>query len=181
MLDAINSLWASSGIIQLDDISNTYLFPRDIAIGLGRTCRFSGHTKKFYSVAEHSLKCVELAHGDGLPPRFLLDLLLHDAHEAYITDLPSPLVKRFPENWLSLQHHFQDKIDQQFGVKENFRSDRVKKYDRLALEWEWENKVVRWTGLAMPPDSGASLWEEKFVELCKATGTFAILNAGLTI
>jgi uncharacterized protein len=66
---------------QPDDIS----LP-DIAESLSKICRFTGHTQAFYSVAQHSV----LVH-DLLPPPARAYGLLHDAHEAYIGDLSTPL------------------------------------------------------------------------------------------
>lgn len=68
----------------------------DIAWALSRMPRFSGHTIPYipYSVAQHCIRVMkELApHG----PEIQLYGLLHDAAEAYINDLPSP-VKHIPE------------------------------------------------------------------------------------
>lgn len=64
---------------------------RDIAHSLALQCRFTGHTREFYSVAEHSVR-VSLE----LPQEYALLGLLHDASETYLTDLPKPL-KRCPE------------------------------------------------------------------------------------
>ena len=68
----------------------------DIAWALSRMPRFSGHTIPYipYTVAQHCIQVMkELApHG----PRIQLHGLLHDAAEAYINDLPSP-VKHIPE------------------------------------------------------------------------------------
>jgi hypothetical protein len=58
----------------------------DIAHGLAQTCRFSGQCPRFYSVAEHSVR-VSLM----VPARDALEALLHDASEAYLSDLVSPL------------------------------------------------------------------------------------------
>lgn len=66
----------------------------DVAHALARTCRFNGHTDDHYSVAQHSLIMVELAdrHFDGgASPDFYLKTLLHDAGEAYISDIPAPI------------------------------------------------------------------------------------------
>lgn len=77
----------------------------DIAHALSLACRFSGHTYCFYSVAEHSLhvsKLAEMMALATLPKKRSLEHLqwvrgvalwglLHDASEAYLCDLPTPL------------------------------------------------------------------------------------------
>jgi hypothetical protein len=63
----------------------------DIAHALSHLCRFTGHTSRFYSVAEHSVWCSRMVH-----PKFAAHALLHDASEAYLQDIPSPL-KHLPE------------------------------------------------------------------------------------
>jgi hypothetical protein len=57
----------------------------DVAHALGNLCRFAGHTWRFYSVAEHSVLAATLAERHHL---------LHDAHEAYLSDIPSPVKQR---------------------------------------------------------------------------------------
>ena len=63
----------------------------DIAHALAHQCRFSGHTRRFYSVAEHSVRVAELLEAQGHTPDVLLWGLLHDASEAYLVDIPTPL------------------------------------------------------------------------------------------
>lgn len=69
----------------------------DIAHHLSHLCRFTGATKEFYSVAQHSvyvsLQCVDGLKNADDGERNLLALcgLLHDASEAYLIDLPRPL------------------------------------------------------------------------------------------
>lgn len=58
----------------------------DIAHSLAMQCRYGGHTPRFYSVAEH---CVLMSL--WVPPEFALAALLHDATEAYVGDVVSPL------------------------------------------------------------------------------------------
>ena len=61
----------------------------DIAHALSMQCRFNGHVRDFYSVAEH---CVRVA--NHLPPALRIHGLLHDAAEAYVGDVVTP-VKRW--------------------------------------------------------------------------------------
>lgn len=58
----------------------------DIWWALSRIPRFNGHTKRPYTVAEHSLICAWLA-----PKPLKLAALLHDAAEAYIGDIMRPV------------------------------------------------------------------------------------------
>ena len=69
----------------------------DIAHALSLKCRFNGHCRVFYSVAEHSVRLVELVkrHSKEREPSALLALqrmaLLHDAAEAYLCEVPRPI------------------------------------------------------------------------------------------
>ena len=58
----------------------------DIAHSLAYQCRYTGHTREFYSVAQH---CVLMAENPELPGDPLLKLL-HDADETYIGDIAKP-------------------------------------------------------------------------------------------
>lgn len=65
--------------------------PHDIAHHLAMTCRYNGGVKRFYSVAEHVLLVRDLVDHLGAGEDLLLPALLHDAAEAYLGDLVSPL------------------------------------------------------------------------------------------
>lgn len=63
----------------------------DIAHSLSQLCRYTGHTNRFYSVAEHCLNVRYLADPQDKDPQVALWALLHDAHEAYIGDISTPV------------------------------------------------------------------------------------------
>jgi hypothetical protein len=70
--------------------------PGDIAHALAHLCRFTGHTRTHYSVAQHSAMVAMIVSVDDCPTtaakrRRRLAALLHDAAEAYLQDLSSPL------------------------------------------------------------------------------------------
>lgn len=83
----------------------------DIAHALSNQCRFSGHVRRFYSVAEHSVRVMKKC---KINP---LKALLHDASEAYLVDLPRPL-KYHPEFrfYKVVEANVQDAIYERFKV-----------------------------------------------------------------
>lgn len=58
----------------------------DIAHALSMKCRYSGHCKRFYSVAEHAVLVSRLVR-----PEVALEALHHDDAEAYLPDVPRPI------------------------------------------------------------------------------------------
>jgi uncharacterized protein len=59
----------------------------DIARSLSYTCRYNGHLRRFYSVAEHSIHMAISAQSN---PLLAFLALCHDAHEPYCGDVASP-------------------------------------------------------------------------------------------
>lgn len=87
----------------------------DIAHSLSMQCRFNGHSKNFYSVAQHSVYVSYLCgYNDALAG------LLHDASEAYLSDLPKPLKDSgLIPNYLKLENIFQLLIYNKFNIYAN--------------------------------------------------------------
>lgn len=82
----------------------------DIAHSLALQCRFNGHIKRFYSVAEHSVYVSYL-----VSPVARLKALLHDAPEAWIGDMVAPLKWTFPEFHV-LEDTLMSAVEQKFDV-----------------------------------------------------------------
>lgn len=74
------------------DPTATDIDPVDIAHSLSLQCRYGGHVDRFYSVAEH---CVLMS--EWVDPENAIYALLHDATEAYVSDVPRPLKGHLPE------------------------------------------------------------------------------------
>lgn len=106
----------------------------DIAWALAHQCRFAGHCKKFYSVAEHSMLVASY-----LPRELSLAGLLHDAAEAYIIDIPSPLKALIP-GYKSFENRFESAILVALGLKLLTSDEKaaIKIADKIALATEAE-------------------------------------------
>lgn len=90
----------------------------EMAHALGMQCRFTGHTREFYSVAEHCVKVSELI--EHLPRLFPLPAtpyegLLHDAHEAYVSDIASPWKALIPD-YRRMEHKLELACRTYFGL-----------------------------------------------------------------
>ena len=69
----------------------------DIAHALAMLCRANGHFKTFYSVCQHSINCMHEAVARGYSRRVQLGCLLHDASEAYLSDVTRPVKAELPQ------------------------------------------------------------------------------------
>ena len=90
-----------------------YIRIEDIAHALSLICRGNGHTRIFYSVAQHSIACAKEAEARGLPRETVLGALLHDASEAYLSDVTRP-VKKGLQYYLEVEDRLQALIWQHF-------------------------------------------------------------------
>lgn len=82
---------------------------QDIAHALHLSCRANGHFPHFYSVAQHSINCAKEASARGYSERVQLGCLLHDASEAYMSDVTRPVKKHLHE-YLKSEYRLQNVI-----------------------------------------------------------------------
>jgi hypothetical protein len=123
---------------------------RDIAHALAQIPRFGGHASERYTVAQHSLRLAKLVP----TPELRLPGLLHDAAEAYIGDIPTPL-KRVPAvQWIEEQ--ILRAIFYHFGIQ-----------DALPLDYRIQGLDFRLKlgeGQALMPDAWNRIVEDAAVE-----------------
>jgi len=149
---------------------------RDIAHGLSNLCRFGGHCKRFYSVAEHSV-LVSLQ----VPREHALQALLHDATEAYVVDVPRPLKRLLGENYEAIEGRAWGAIAKAMGVPVAM-DPSVKVADNTVLlaerdvllgptpiEWEWARGIAPAKVLVYgySPEVAKLLFLRRFAELTK--------------
>jgi hypothetical protein len=109
----------------------------DIATALSNTCRYGGFCDPYYSVAEHSVNCARHLRELDFPREYQLGALLHDAHEAYLLDVPTPLKRLLGGTYARLAELHDRAIAEAFDVKPAvFNSDPVKAADHKLLRWE---------------------------------------------
>lgn len=87
----------------------------DIAHALSLMCRANGHIRHFYSVAQHCLNCAAEAGVRGLSEKLQLACLLHDASEAYISDITRPIKRSLPQ-YLAFEEVLQNQIFDKFEL-----------------------------------------------------------------
>ena len=81
----------------------------DIAHALSMLCRANGHFRSFYSVGQHCINCMKEAAARGFSERVQLACLLHDASEAYLSDVTRPVKQELPK-YLEIEKPLQDAI-----------------------------------------------------------------------
>lgn len=88
----------------------------DIAGALSKLCRFGGHCRQFYSVAEHSVLASELMRQDKRNDLMLIRwALVHDASEAYVVDIPRPAKRQLPE-YMRIEDEIQRAVAVRFNL-----------------------------------------------------------------
>lgn len=152
---------------------------QDIAHALSMQCRFSGHCRKFYSVAQHSVLVSYICDSQDA-----LWGLLHDASEAYLVDVPRPLKRsgKF-QAYIEFEAQMQDAICRRFGLPFQ-EPPSVKKADTVLLATEardlmsplhpdWTQPVDPLPFIIEPwgPDKAKDMFMKRFFELIGADKT----------
>jgi hypothetical protein len=156
---------------------------RDIAHSSAMLCRWTGHCKHHYSIAQHSYYCSFLG-----PQREALHRLLHDASESFMGDMNRPLKHFTPAGsiYRSQEKEVQGVIYQAFGlspieppsvhIADNQMLYTEKEQLMSGLKWDidWtfgqgaENLgksgivIERWS-----PEEAESMFKNRFEELYK--------------
>jgi uncharacterized protein len=151
----------------------------DIARALANQCRFGGHSRVFYSVAQHSVIVSELVEQRGGDAEDVFAALMHDASEAYLGDMPHPIKHRssLGAAFKAAEDHLEAALRERFGIKAHV--PEIKRADRalLATErrafsgegWHWpelegvEPLELELTALA--PDEAAQAFAQRYAEL----------------
>lgn len=150
----------------------------DIAHSLSQQCRYGGHTRRFYSVAEHSVLVSR-----AVSPENALWGLLHDATEAYLVDLPRPIKHLLPD-YIAAENKLQKVIAQHFNLPEEIPEEvhHIDKWiltnERQALmgptePYEYLYDPNQWSKIpnvvieGWRPNKAKKLFLERFKELTK--------------
>lgn len=152
----------------------------DIAHSLSMLCRYGGHCRAFYSVAQHSYYASWMVR-----PEKALAALLHDLTEAYMVDVPRPMKALLPD-YKTMELNLGGHIALAFGLPVNaFEDDEIKAADTrlMALEaavlvtrpelvWEWAGGRPDGSLFdidpnfhSMPPEFVEKLFLTRFMEL----------------
>ena len=116
-------------IFDFVNVEQNVILIDDIATALSRICRYNGHCRSFYSVAEHSVEAY-----NRLPLRLGLQGLLHDAAEAFLGDVTAPLKQLLPD-YVKLEKRVEAHIFKTFGLPAEL-DPLVKEMDVKLLAWE---------------------------------------------
>jgi uncharacterized protein len=155
------------------------LVVEDIARALANQCRFGGHSRVFYSVAQHSVIVSRLVEERGGDVEDVFAALMHDATEAYLGDMPHPIKHRsaLGAAFKAAEDRLEETINERFAIKRDVQG--IKDADRALLaterrafsaeRWHWPEldgvepldvELVAWS-----PDEAAEAFASRYAEL----------------
>lgn len=147
---------------------NEYVI-EDIAHALSHICRYNGHCKTFYSVAQHCVLCSEYASKEHK-----LAALLHDAAEAYLGDIIRPLKKLLPDH-RAIEVNFEKHLFARLGVQYPFDQEVIRIDDEMLRaelrDLMSQHEVQSNVPPVFPWSSGFAkhLFVKTYKQLCKTT------------
>lgn len=158
---------ASGGIFHILAPQQREIHITDIGHSLAMQCRFTGHVRRFYSIAEHSVLGSYL-----VPEKDALWFLLHDASEAYIADINRPL-KHFTSvgsSYLPVEANIMQAIVSRFHLpwpepESIKRSDNAMLYaekNQLLPPMDWDTK---WGDSPTPANVKVRCWDPEVAEV----------------
>lgn len=188
----MNLLQTRSGVLfEVGNLRPEQVRISDIVYRLSRIVRFGGDAGS-YTVAHHSLAAMRLAQHLGYHDRAAAACLIHDLHEAYTGDVPSPIKPMLGEAWFSLERQAFEAVMEALGTAELFYDhiDVVKRVDGLLLHAEaralYPNPPI-WVlssmagqvprevvGYAYPGDGTADSLKAALLELHHLTGVHPV-------
>ena len=135
----------------------------DIAHSLSMQCRYNGHIRRFYSVAEHSVLVSQ-----HLPDEYKLCGLLHDATEAYVGDMVSPVKQRL-DSFNKLETDVYRVVATALNMPDQI-PEVVHKADRYILEQELKWIEAGCDSAAFPmvglePSQASKVFMDHFIQL----------------
>jgi 5'-deoxynucleotidase YfbR-like HD superfamily hydrolase len=158
---------ASGRYFDLEDPDSSEICIEDIAHALAHICRYTGHCRTFYSVAQHSVLVSHV-----VPREHAYAGLMHDAAEALIGDVAKPLKVLLPD-YQRIEDRIEASLFRRFGLPAKL-PQCVKDADRLLLRTEQRDLMGandhQWTFT-----EGAEPLPEKIVPLTSPEAKAAFL------
>lgn len=148
---------ASAAFVQLRsgacvDLLHPDLAPaslEDVATALSRTARFNGHTRgeQAYSVAQHSVHVAETLRTWGYSEHVCRAGLFHDAAEALIGDVVTPVKRLLGPAWTRLEKRAQSAVRRRFNISVAFDHPAIAIADMTLLATEQRDLLATpaWT------------------------------------
>jgi hypothetical protein len=124
----------SGTLVYLTDPKKEQICIYDIAHNLSHQARYNGALDQFYSVAQHSVYVAEYMESQGHDTNMCLKALLHDAHEAYLGDVVTPLKVLLPD-YMVIEQNLDDVICDKFKVPRGMPPE-LKEADKIIYATE---------------------------------------------
>lgn len=136
---------------------------RDIAHSLAMQCRYNGHVRRFFSVAEHCVLMARWAYREGsffgIPANTMAKIaLMHDSAETYITDIPRPV--KYQLHWKrddgsyahikEAERYIDGVVSQKFGLPHPWPT-LIDEWDAKMLTTERDNLLTFHPDWECPP------------------------------